>query len=1355
VNLDDNRIAVFLADPSGVVYSNHGNPLTHQWAGWDIKTVAEGKTLPGAPITAVALGQNRVTLFLADSGGGIYSITGSPVAQQWGGWANVPRQLTMPGAHITPLLLAPNKVVIFFANAQGEVFSAWGNPHTQVWQEAKSVSQGSTTPGGHVSAVHLENNRVAVFVADPSGVVFSNFGNPITQQWDGWDTRTVAEGKTLPGAPVTAVKLSPDRIALFATDTGGGVVAIAGNPVTHFWPGWGYVSGRPTRPGALINAVQMKQDRVALFIADFKGEVFTSYGSPITQDWDDWSSVGQGSTLPGAPVSAVCLDETRVALFIADPGGGVYSTPKEYIPGFDVEFLMGQEYIKYFLLTGLETGSIHWWFQQEVIDEDTHEHIRWDVTLLRVPEELKQKRLYHVQPNYSGDKHPYFHEHPNQDLEDKLCQGAGDRDCTMKKPYSSGFKDFDVALFPTGPDEERFPTGPDIAPGTDIRVTVFPILMIDIDHPETTRILGPTERSPLYLDIKLSLVHEDLRSIGLRIELLDISGGLLLWMESGKEKTLKNLQDQLNRTIPFSAAGEGEIARIQMKKFVDEPKAIGVYMNLVLQDGPRGEDRLPADRGHLADVENTLPLDSHMFFRLPQGSYERVANDLLQHFAEVKPDKPEAHWYPLKDSDGNIQGEIKEIKIYPQVRLEGGVITYNNVLVIDVHGELDFLYDPDFFFSVYLYHTEKEGLLDFDLGFDFNLSNSSKLALYFAVVALTSIIVPVLPLAPVQLGLLAVKIIEKYGEQFGIEQVRSRSDVTSFLGTLPHKLTVEKRRWDPLYFTRHCVEIATNDLAITNNGFSFSAKDIFIGKQFEPVMDMVIREVTRDETGTINGLLYLEPNTDPLNPPDPKANDLKETTVFPAVDRMSFTALRDSQRDTESYRVELTIEQAYNRLLHKNKGVEDKHRSNILYLPQKIQLVEDQIYQIAAISSDEIEKIKKRLGAQDEPEKVMMEIDKRMKLDLKSFEFADFQNYRFLTLRMPELALVPVQHGFISEGKSIPGAPISAVPLSQDQIALVIADSGGGVYSASGNPFTLNWTQWFFVNVGSTIPGGFVTPVDLGGNRMAVFVADSSGIVYSNNGNPITQKWDPNDPTTVAEGKIVPGAPITAVPLDNDYVTLFAADTGGGVRSITGNPGIHQWGGWELIRGQYAAPGAYITPLLLPSKKVAIFFANDQGEVFSAWGNPHTQDWHEVMSVSQGSTTPGGYVSAVKLRDDRVAVFIANPAGVVFSNFGNPFTQEWNSWEIVAEGQTLPGAPVTAVGLGDNRVGLFLADRGGGVYAIAGDPVSQVWSRWNNVPNSHTKPGAFINTVPLSQNRFALFITNPEGGIYYAITKFR
>ena len=179
VDLGDNKVAVFLANPLGVVFSTYGNAAAQDWQPWDINTVAQGQSLPGAPITAVGLGRNRVALFLADPNGGVYSIAGNPVTQRWGGWIFVPERLTTPGAYITPVVMSADQVAVFFAAANGEVFSAWGNPRTGVWQKAKSVSEGSTTPGGHVSAVNLGNNRVAVFIANnPAGVVFSTYGNP-------------------------------------------------------------------------------------------------------------------------------------------------------------------------------------------------------------------------------------------------------------------------------------------------------------------------------------------------------------------------------------------------------------------------------------------------------------------------------------------------------------------------------------------------------------------------------------------------------------------------------------------------------------------------------------------------------------------------------------------------------------------------------------------------------------------------------------------------------------------------------------------------------------------------------------------------------------------------------------------------------------------------------------------------------------------------------------------------------------------------------------------------------------------------------------------------------------------------
>ena len=75
--------------------------------------------------------------------------------------------------------------------------------------------------------------------------------------------------------------------------------------------------------------------------------------------------------------------------------------------GFDVEFLMGEEYIKYFLLSSMETGSIPWFSETEVKDAQGN-HVRTDATATHPPEELNQKRLYSVHPEFLGHENPFL-----------------------------------------------------------------------------------------------------------------------------------------------------------------------------------------------------------------------------------------------------------------------------------------------------------------------------------------------------------------------------------------------------------------------------------------------------------------------------------------------------------------------------------------------------------------------------------------------------------------------------------------------------------------------------------------------------------------------------------------------------------------------------------------------------------------------------------------------------------------------------------------------------------------------------------------------------------------------------------
>jgi len=701
--------------------------------------------------------------------------------------------------------------------------------------------------------------------------------------------------------------------------------------------------------------------------------------------------------------------------------------------GFDVEFLMGEEYIKYFLLSSMETGSIPWFSETEVKDAQGN-HVRTDASATHPPEELNQKRLYLVHPEFLG------HENPFLDL------GV--------PAYSAQEDEFTVTLLQDSP------------VGADIRLKLYPTIINNLDHPDQRQILSNI--LSVNLDLKFEVVFSVgsdglLSNIGLKIELLDINGPLIDAGESlppdengnpvfSKEDTLASMKEQVDRTIDFSVAGGGKIAAIALKKFVaddETPNAIGIYINLVLQNGPSSSDLLP-DRGNVDDAQNFLPVDSHMAFGLAPETYQRLGDDLFQKMAVLKEGTTDEFEYPLIQ-DGEKKGKIKSITVRPEIRIPpgpGGNPAFTNVLVIDVHGEyaIENFFDPDFHFLIRLVPIQKNGLLDFDLDFDLELSALGQIIVFFLETVIT-VLLPKLGLSLLFATLLIIKIIEKVGEDAAAGVIQSELDKTSFLDTLPNKLTVEKRRWDPLYFTTHRVEAAVEDLVVNNSGFAFSANDLFIGKKFEPLADMVIRAATRDETGAVNGLLYRAKDLQPFLDTDLKL-------IFPAVDRMPFVELINPDGGIESFRVWLTIDQINDRLSSEDKGAKNKHLEKIQYVPKKVHVIKHQIYKMLAVSLTEIaeteqitrnllrseiraqrdatfrqeaiDELQQELGrppTDDEitarvnfkldqavaiafPSRLKKELDKRMRFELEPFEFADLQKKKFMTLGLGKLDII-------------------------------------------------------------------------------------------------------------------------------------------------------------------------------------------------------------------------------------------------------------------------------------------------------------------------------------------------------------
>ncbi|MDQ3738119.1 MAG: hypothetical protein M3337_02995, partial [Actinomycetota bacterium] len=536
-----------------------------------------------------------------------------------------------------------------------------------------------------------------------------------------------------------------------------------------------------------------------------------------------------------------------------------------------------------------------------------------------------------------------------------------------------------------------------------------------------------------------------LGDIGVQLTLLDASGPLVDAATSqgrSKEDIVADLKENVDRRVPFAVAGGGALQRIETRAFtgdLERPNGIGVYLNLVLRDGPEPGTLLTEPRGDIALAQNLLEPGATMAFAFPRETYARLSDDLKFAMAVERSDAPGEYHYPLMDGDDQI-GIIKGISVEPE-RLPGGAFT--NVLVIDIHGEyeIDNFFDPDFHMRIRLVPTTAaNGAFDFEVDDDLNLSAAAYIVSIFVGVVV-SFVLPQLGIPLVFLLPLLLKVGEHIGEGIAGPAVEAELERTSFLDTLPHKLTVEVRRWDPLYSTLHRIETAEVGVAANSEGFAFDARALFVGRTTRPLASMLIRSETRDAGGSVDGLVYRAADIGPF-----LTTDLMN--VAAATDRMPHAGLLPPEGDIERRRVVLNMQQVIDRL-----AAGDRHLDDLDYVPHKVDVRQHQIFQILAITPGELDEIRAlsrdRLRAEvradsgavlrqaaigqlefelgraptDEeiearlrelidlvvepllPARFRTEVDRRLAFDLEPHEFADLQGRGILVLGRDHLVV--------------------------------------------------------------------------------------------------------------------------------------------------------------------------------------------------------------------------------------------------------------------------------------------------------------------------------------------------------------
>lgn len=676
--------------------------------------------------------------------------------------------------------------------------------------------------------------------------------------------------------------------------------------------------------------------------------------------------------------------------------------------GFDLELLISERYIQYFLLTSFETGSMPWYMQDVDPITGAITHI-----MIHPPVELEENRLYEPRDDFVA--HPF----PNE----------------VPIVFTSHADACKVELLPDGQE-------------ADIRVT----LIISVVGPPLLPGGNPvilTEQD-MTLDAKFFIASDiddngSQKDVRFTLEVIDIAGPFL-----DKAKTLKRVKEEVDRDIPLSIFGEGgAIMQIETRKFFaeradDPPTCLGLYANLKLKNGPEPDAFFPA-RGDLALAQNFLPQGHHMAFGFNGDLYPKLGSDIFQRMAVPKAGG--GFSYPL-DPDDPGKGHVTSAVVFPQangqlVPLGSAATHFDNILDIQVRGELDIdsFFEPDFKMTISLRPVIDNGVLTFRTSFDLNIPATGWLIVGSALLSFLTLKLAI----PLTLALLAARaIIEELGEEMAVPLIEAELEDSSFVDSFPNKLPVEKRRWDPTYFTEHQIVSLVKEVPINDQGLAFAAFDLRIGKEPKHIKNAVIRSETRAPNGDVAGLLYRinDWNRDFENELD---------LVYPATDRLGFVEILPPQGGIESFRVHLTVEQAVQRIEAK------RLMEKIIYRPYKVDEQSHQIYQILVLSDVEAQEIEQlaegllrreleaergaelrqqahdqllaELGREPTAEEIeavhnvllnaavkagaakryRQERERFLEFDLEPFELADLQDKRLLVLQFEGLQIVHVR----------------------------------------------------------------------------------------------------------------------------------------------------------------------------------------------------------------------------------------------------------------------------------------------------------------------------------------------------------
>ena len=306
-------------------------PVTPRHFGWGLVRLRLPST--SSPVHVVSMGPNSLTALAADELGDIRFASWQPGGPAWWqGWTYLLRGKTAPGGHVTAVSRRPGYLDVFTVGTDGRVWTAAYDP-SNFWKGWWPIGTLRAPVGSYVGAVSRSLDKLDIFVTDNSGRIMSAAWEPaFTDGWHGW--WHIRGGMAAPGAPVTAVSRSSNKLDIFVTGVDCRIYTAAWEPVfADGWHGWWRIGDAIAAPRAFVTCVSRSTDKLDVFVVDGARRTLTAAWEPAFADgWHGWWHIRGGLAQPGSPMYAVSRSRDKLDIFVAGLDGGTYTAAWE--PGF-------------------------------------------------------------------------------------------------------------------------------------------------------------------------------------------------------------------------------------------------------------------------------------------------------------------------------------------------------------------------------------------------------------------------------------------------------------------------------------------------------------------------------------------------------------------------------------------------------------------------------------------------------------------------------------------------------------------------------------------------------------------------------------------------------------------------------------------------------------------------------------------------------------------------------------------------------------------------------------------------------------------------------------------------------------